>query len=510
MILSSHGCRQTKKMVFTLHRYIFRELARIFILTTFALTLILSLGLVLEPIQKFGVGPGQVIHLLGFFLPITLTFVLPIAALFAATLTYGRLSGDNELDACKASGISPTTIVYPGFVLAILVAIANLLLSFHAMPYFTHKAESTIKADAKQILFRKIQRQGFYIIPEEGYAIFADGANPQEDTLYGVVVVESSKRRLIERIIATDAAKISFDIHGPDPKVRIAALKIIRIEDEQSQETNRFIVELPFKPMLKDNIDFKRIDEIKQIQANPLRFKPIEELVRKTHIQFVTELIYNDVLDALSSDPGFYDFPGEPNSVRIRAGQCSLGPEQNIEFWDDVNDVQIIKYNAQGQEPTFLCKKAILNVEGDEFNPSLTLELRHASPMDKPGSTVYAMIDGLSMPKDYGPGVSEENALARTSRQAIKSVLQARPSPTLKGAMSRQERRIRWKFKGTPENIPSTTMGIHKMDRKSDRVVRWAHKKSSRCAWVNELEMTARLPALSTSCLSEWRVSYEN
>ena len=82
-------------MVFTLHRYIFRELARIFILTTFALTLILSLGLIIEPIQKFGVGPRQVIHLLGFFLPVTLTFVLPIAALFAATLAYGRLAGDN-------------------------------------------------------------------------------------------------------------------------------------------------------------------------------------------------------------------------------------------------------------------------------------------------------------------------------------------------------------------------------------------------------------------------------
>ncbi len=67
-------------MVFTIHRYIFRELLRVFVLATIALTLILSLGSMLRPIQEYGVGPEQIIHLLGYFLPITLTFVLPMAA----------------------------------------------------------------------------------------------------------------------------------------------------------------------------------------------------------------------------------------------------------------------------------------------------------------------------------------------------------------------------------------------------------------------------------------------
>ena len=84
---------------------------KIFVLTTFALSVILCLGSVLEPIQQYGVGPGQILNLLLYFLPVTLTFVLPVAALFASTLAYGRLAGDNELDACKASGISPATIV---------------------------------------------------------------------------------------------------------------------------------------------------------------------------------------------------------------------------------------------------------------------------------------------------------------------------------------------------------------------------------------------------------------
>src|SRR5271157_2057516 len=107
-------------MVFTLHRYIFREVIKVFILATVALTLMMSLGSILRPVQEFGVGPAQVLRLMIYFLPVTLTFVLPMAALFATTLVYGRLANDNEIDACKASGISAFTLVYPGFILAVI------------------------------------------------------------------------------------------------------------------------------------------------------------------------------------------------------------------------------------------------------------------------------------------------------------------------------------------------------------------------------------------------------
>ncbi len=137
-------------MLFTLHRYIFRELFRVFLLAAVGLTLILSLGSILQPVQEFGLGSRQVLRLMVYFLPITLTFVLPMAALFAGALAYGRFASDNEFDACRATGISVLTLVYPGLALAIVVATANLLLSFYVMPVFVHRAEQSFKADAKQ------------------------------------------------------------------------------------------------------------------------------------------------------------------------------------------------------------------------------------------------------------------------------------------------------------------------------------------------------------------------
>src|SRR4030042_2450682 len=101
-------------MVFTLHRYIFRELLKVFTVAVGALTLILSLGSILRPVQEYGVGPEQVLSLMGYFLPITLTFVLPMAALFASALVYGRFASDNELGARRATGMSMLTLGSPG------------------------------------------------------------------------------------------------------------------------------------------------------------------------------------------------------------------------------------------------------------------------------------------------------------------------------------------------------------------------------------------------------------
>ena len=145
-------------MVLTLHRYIFRELFRSFFLATVVLTLMISVGLLVPILQEFGVSPGQIIHLLGYFLPIALTFVLPMSALFASSLIYGRFASDRELDACRASGISLWTLIYPGLTLAIFVAVANLMLSFYVAPAFIHRSEQSVKANAEHILFRNIRK----------------------------------------------------------------------------------------------------------------------------------------------------------------------------------------------------------------------------------------------------------------------------------------------------------------------------------------------------------------
>jgi len=89
-----------------------------------------------------------------------------MAALFATSLCYGRFAADNELDACRASGIGMFNLVYPGLFLAVMVAITNLFLSFTVTPAFVQRAEKSFKADAQKIIFRNIQQKGYYTAPK--------------------------------------------------------------------------------------------------------------------------------------------------------------------------------------------------------------------------------------------------------------------------------------------------------------------------------------------------------
>src|SRR5918998_747429 len=111
------------RISFTLSRYIFLDLLRIFLMASGALAGIMSFGGLLRPLTQQGLDATQVGQLLSYFTPAMTAYSFPIAALFATTMVYGRLSADNELTACRAAGISLLSMAVPAFVLGTLVAL---------------------------------------------------------------------------------------------------------------------------------------------------------------------------------------------------------------------------------------------------------------------------------------------------------------------------------------------------------------------------------------------------
>ena len=438
-------------MVFTLHRYIFRELLKVFVPAALALTLILSLGSILRPVQEYGVGPRQVIHLMGYFLPIALTFVLPMAALFAAALVYGRFASDNELDTCRASGICLLTLVYPGVALAIMVAIANLILSFHVVPTFVHRAESALKADAKQILFRNIQRKGFYKLPPEGqYVIYADQANLKNDTLSGVVVAEV-KHNEIQNIVTAESAKINFNPHERSNEVRITAYNTYQIgaEDEGGFSAEWLPLTMEFGSLLGDDIKFKKIGEMKEIRdIDQMLFYPIAKLARGIYAQFTVESLAGDIADRITDEPGsFYKLHSAEKFVEFTASRCSAGDRKEVEL---SGEVVVVEYDTAGKQRlrTLQCEKASLHLEGDELAPTLTMELYNPTWHRVEGPEGLAMgwlrIRGLIIPKavrDVTNKFATEDGLD-AKKLASQSALQKGPSSKLKGLQNKLQQTI--------------------------------------------------------------------
>src|SRR5436305_10681727 len=128
----------------TLFWYLFKDLMRIFFMASGALAGIMSFGGLLRPLTHQGLDLGQVIKCLNYFMPAMTTYSLPVAALFATTVVYGRLSADNELTAVRAGGISHLAIAFPAFVMGVLVAGISLVFLCFIVPSYTLRVEKVI------------------------------------------------------------------------------------------------------------------------------------------------------------------------------------------------------------------------------------------------------------------------------------------------------------------------------------------------------------------------------
>jgi lipopolysaccharide export LptBFGC system permease protein LptF len=438
-------------MIFTLQRYIFRETFRVFVLAAVALTLILSLGMILRPVQEYGVGPRQVIHLMGYFLPITLTFVLPMAALFAAALVYGRFAGDNELDACRASGISLLTLVYPGLALAVMVAIANLILSFHVVPAFVHRTQKSLKADAKQILFRNIQRRGYYKVPpDERYLIYADQADAENDVLRGVTVAEV-KAADIRRIITAESAKVRFSSHKHFSEVLITAYRTYRMDPEgETASAEVLSLTTEFGSLLGDDIKFKKVDEMKRVRAEPMRFYPIAKLARETYAQFTAELLAQDIAGTIAGESGeverFYKLHSAKKLIEFRADACTAKDGKRVEL---LGEVVVLERDVSSRSllSVMRCPRAFLHIEGDELAPTLTMELFNAAwekPDGSEGLSRRPVIRGLILPGSVTGRFETSDVLEMVSVSSTDSALGGGGSVVLDELQAKLGHRI-WK-----------------------------------------------------------------
>lgn len=365
-------------MIFTLHRYIFKELIKIFVLATVAMTLILSLGFLLKPIQDYGVSPQQVLRLMGYLTPITLTFVLPMSALFAASMVYGRFAADRELDACRASGISLWTLVYPGLCLAILVAIANLVLSFHISPTFVQRTEKNIKANAEQILFRNLQRKGYYTLPKSTLKVYAEQVDPARNLLEGVIVIDT-KNPDIQRMVLAKTAKVEFEANSEYNNVKIVTLDAMRLDEMASGELGNAVFERQFEPLLADSIKFYKLDRLKQIRADKLKYPPVRKVAMEAYNQMILEMVgqyFKQTFSSPKSQIMLQDADGLRDYFLTAAG-CTVNSNKELTL-DLTPPIQMVEfYRVSGEKIYRECQKASCRLDNNQSVPRLELNLEN-------------------------------------------------------------------------------------------------------------------------------------
>ncbi len=163
-------------MLPTLQWYIFREMGKTFVLTAVGMTIVLGLGGgVLELVEIDRISPGQLLKLILIVLPVSGTLTLPIAALYAATITYGRLSADNEILACKSSGINIAWLFLPTFAISLLSAGFTFYFTCFMIPGLVKDMSNIAKSDIRQIVETRLTSPERLPLPQANARIYADG-----------------------------------------------------------------------------------------------------------------------------------------------------------------------------------------------------------------------------------------------------------------------------------------------------------------------------------------------
>ena len=312
------------RISFTLSRYIFVDLLRIFLMASGALAGIMSFGGLLRPLTQQGLDATQVGQLLSYFTPAMTAYSFPIAALFATTMVYGRLSADNELTACRAAGISLLSVAVPAFVLGLLVALISLLFLWFVVPMFTLKAEKVIYSNVAKLVASRIDRT--HQIPFGLYTVFAQEAYLPDEKDLGpgeqqVVLVAPT-------IVHYDRPLGKDDWHYKVPREFFTASQatayIFENEEGKPELTVRFAdgatfprdfkgaisgaVEatqfgpIPIQSPIKENTKFMNLRQLQKLYKRPQDSRKIQEGVAD-FIRFDQEIGYLGLVAAAVTGP---------------------------------------------------------------------------------------------------------------------------------------------------------------------------------------------------------------
>lgn len=146
----------------TITRYVVIELSKIFLLAMLFLTAVVMLILVGQQALRMNLGIGPTLRLSQFILPQALAFAVPAAILFAVCFVYGRMSADNEVTAIKAQGISPMAVLWPGYLLALVLSLWGVWLNDKAFSWGHAGVQRVVLQSVEEIAYRLLRAQHTY------------------------------------------------------------------------------------------------------------------------------------------------------------------------------------------------------------------------------------------------------------------------------------------------------------------------------------------------------------
>ncbi len=215
-----------------LRNYILFEFLTAFLLSLAVFTFVMLAGNIIKIVDMIinkGVQPLYVVKLFFFLTPYLLSYTIPMAALCAALLTFGKLSSDNEIIAMKASGISLYKIASPILIAGLVLSVYSMYLNDKLVPRAHLETRKTMRDIGVRSPAAYIEA-GTFIRGFEDYIIFIYEINGNH--LSNIRIYQPQKDMPTRTIVAAKGEFI------PMPDEKTVKLKLIDGTSEEPIPTN--------------------------------------------------------------------------------------------------------------------------------------------------------------------------------------------------------------------------------------------------------------------------------
>ena len=167
-------------MLTILWRAISIEFWRLLLLTVSVAVAAVAFAVTIKPLADGKLSVDQAIRFMFYAVPPMLAYALPFAAGFAATISYHRMSSENEVTAVYASGISHKRLLFPALLSGIILSGALYGLNDQVIPRFLKEMERMVTQDFAKIFVSSLQSgESAKIGNNEIHADFVERITPE-------------------------------------------------------------------------------------------------------------------------------------------------------------------------------------------------------------------------------------------------------------------------------------------------------------------------------------------
>lgn len=392
------------------------ELWRLVLLTTAVLVAVIAFALAIKPLASGQLGPVEAVRFMLVAMPPMLSYALPFASCFGATLAYHRMVTDNEVVAAHAAGMSHRAVLGPAVVSGLLLAGLLALLNAQIIPRFVRTMQEMVADDLARVIVNKIEsgqpveRRDMILSAKTARVLDAAEIPGASTRLYltGVVMLLLDDQGNPQHEVFADAAQVTLMPGGRDPELGDVPGQVLfqvrtgvaHASDGTEASVSGQTFARPLPTAFRDDPGFLTTQELDALDREPERMNFIDW----RRVDLAYHLASRVLMDRIADDlrlGGSARFEREGETILLRAAGLRGREDDNgtRQYWlrpmeaSRSVEVEVRRTEVGGLSrlDTFQAHRAFLTVDlGADWRTrelSLDLTLRSFAPTDLASST---------------------------------------------------------------------------------------------------------------------------